>query len=502
MSPVPTRPRILIVDDDFTMRFLVREALESQGYEMVEAVPGDEAIATFEALRPELVILDLGMGEAAVYDTLERIRALPAGARTPVVMTTDSDDWVAIDRAFGLGATDFIAMPIRMRQLAHRLQYILKASRTAEALADHRGRLAEVQRVAKLGRWEWDFDTDRIVITDEVSRLLGAFEGTLAAFLDFVDPEDRETVRGALQASRDHGVAYECDHRLLFPGGGVRFVNARGTVTRNASGTPVALSGMMQNITNRKAMESRLVETERLSAMGEMAGEIGHELNNYLMAISGRAELIPLALARNDLAKVEHSARVITDQVVRMRVLTDGLLDAARSESSPSRVDLRESIDRILEFVKPQNKYDDVTFDLDCGAEPLPLHADPQQIQQVLLNLLSNAADAVHAREGSTRRVRVCARREGGGVCLTVTDDGVGIDSVLAGRIFEPRFTTKAAGNGFGLAVCHRIVKNHGGEISFTSTPGSGSTFQVVLPSLAPTPALAPTEAEAVRTSD
>jgi signal transduction histidine kinase len=481
-SPPRPKPLILVVDDDAATRSLCRSALESDGYEIVEAEDGEAALHQFESRLPDLVILDVTLRDADGYETLERIRAHPDGLRTPVVMTPSPDDTASIERAYAFGTTDFITKPIQPVDLTYRVRYILRGSRTAEALADSRRRLAEAQRVARLGRWEWNLITDRMLVTDEVTRLLGEFYGPLADFLRLVHADDRIAVQRALHETMELGHPYEGDHRFTFPGGEERFVHARGIVTRDAAGRPARLSGTIQNITHRKAMEQRLVETERLSAMGEMAGEIGHEINNYLMAIGGRAELIPMAVERNDNDKVVYSARVIAEQVARMRVLTDGLLDAARSESSPVPVDLNELVDRTLEFVKPQNKYDDVTFDVRRDGRPLPIYADPQQIQQVLLNLLSNAADAMHARQGSTRTLRLQAGEDGSEIVLEVADDGVGIDSATLGRIFEPRFTTKATGNGFGLSVCHRIVSNHRGRVAVQSTPGAGTVFSVRLP--------------------
>jgi signal transduction histidine kinase len=153
---------------------------------------------------------------------------------------------------------------------------------------------------------------------------------------------------------------------------------------------------------------------------------------------------------------------------------------------------LNELVDRTLEFVKPQNKYDDVTFDVRRDGRPLPIYADPQQIQQVLLNLLSNAADAMHSRPGSTRTLRLQAGEDGSEIVLEVADDGIGIDTATLGRIFEPRFTTKATGNGFGLSVCHRIVSNHRGRVAVKSTPGVGTVFSVRLPVHAAAPQPAP----------
>jgi len=113
---------------------------------------------------------------------------------------------------------------------------------------------------------------------------------------------------------------------------------------------------------------------------------------------------------------------------------------------------------------------------------PLVTLADPQQIRQVVLNLLANAADATIERNREGGEIRVRVFRDPAGVGVVVSDDGSGIDERTRARLFEPHFTTKPTGHGFGLAVCHRVVENHGGSIRVESTPGAGATFTVRLP--------------------
>lgn len=267
------------------------------------------------------------------------------------------------------------------------------------------------------------------------------------------------------------------------------------TLLRDTRGRAAGILQITKDITTLRRMERRLVSSERLSAMGEMAGEIGHELNNYLMAIGGRAELITVALSRGSdsrsLAKVDRSAKIIADQVAEMRRLTDGLLDSAQKETAPQEFDLNELVRSTVEFVRPQNRFDGIQFVLGIADQALPVLADPQQIRQVLLNLLANGADATKERTPDGGNLRVGTFADGDRVGFRVEDHGVGISAETRGRIFEPHFTTKPTGHGFGLAVCYRVVQNHGGAIEVESTPGAGATFTVRLPKEARKPAAA-----------
>ena len=274
--------------------------------------------------------------------------------------------------------------------------------------------------------------------------------------------------------------------RLDRDGGRARDLLVVQTLLRDSGGRAAGFLQIAKDVTELKGMERRLVQSERLSAMGEMAGEIGHELNNYLMAIGGRAELIVAALGDGAdparIVKIRRSAEIIAEQVGEMRRLTDGLLDASRTESSPTEVDLGELVERTIEFVRPQNRFDDLALELVRAPRELPLFADPQQIRQVILNLLTNAAEATREHRAKGGLIRVETFREDAHAGFRVTDHGVGIEESLQQRIFEPHFTTKPKGHGFGLAVCHRVVANHGGSIRVESRPGRGATFTVKLP--------------------
>lgn len=260
-----------------------------------------------------------------------------------------------------------------------------------------------------------------------------------------------------------------------FESGDAKMVQA---IARQAA---TALSNERHHRKLLQAQEEILV-AQKLAAMGEMAAEIGHELNNYIAVISGRADLIPLTIEKGAFDKAIENARTIAEQTSRIQVLTNGLMDSSRRDTRQMNCDLTRLIADTVDFVKPQNKYDKVQFHIDIG-QPVPMmRLDPQQMQQVLLNLLSNAADAIGPEREGHIRVRSRWDREADEVVVEVQDDGPGVPGELLQRIFEPSFTTKKHGHGFGLAVCHRVVTNHRGTISVSSNPEWGTVFRIALP--------------------
>ncbi len=217
-----------------------------------------------------------------------------------------------------------------------------------------------------------------------------------------------------------------------------------------------------------------------------MAAEIGHELRNQLAAISGRAQLI---LKEGDggasPAGPKRHAEIILEQSRRMELLSKGLMDFSRAELTIERVELNALIQRSVEFVRTQNRFDGIEWDVRL-AERLPeLRADPGQVQQVLLNLFINAADAIQEKGAAGRRAIIVTSEpdeRARQVRVTVRDTGTGIVASNLARIFEPHFTTKREGHGFGLSTSYRIITNHGGRITVDSPPGQGATFTIALP--------------------
>lgn len=228
-----------------------------------------------------------------------------------------------------------------------------------------------------------------------------------------------------------------------------------------------------------------LVRSARMAAKGEMAAEVAHEANNYLASLSGRAQLLMMGLARGNTEKMEEHIQVILDQAERMAVLTKGLVDFSHKGMKASPTDVCALVERTVQFVKPQNRFDNIsmTVDLDRSA-PLTM-MDPGQVQQVLMNLLTNAADAMKGNPADRpKAIEIVTRHipQSKQIQIEVADTGPGIPEDLRERVFEPTFTTKDTGHGFGLSTSYRIIENHGGRIDVDNQEEKGAVFTVTLP--------------------
>lgn len=233
-----------------------------------------------------------------------------------------------------------------------------------------------------------------------------------------------------------------------------------------------------------KKAQDQLVHQERMAAKGEMAAEIGHEISNYLAAMSARAQMLTFELGKSEPEKIARHARIIMEQAANMAILTKGLMDFSHKEMKVVRVDVNDLVRRTADFVRPQNKFDQVEFEL-ALAEGLPaITADPGQLQQVFINLFGNAAEAMIEKGTNSKRITVSTGwlEPGETVIIRVTDNGPGMNRAILDKIWEPTFTTKATGHGFGLSTCYRIAAAHRGRISAESEVGNGATFSLVLP--------------------
>jgi signal transduction histidine kinase len=234
-------------------------------------------------------------------------------------------------------------------------------------------------------------------------------------------------------------------------------------------------------------MTQALISSERMAAKGDMAAEVAHEINNYLAILSGRTQLLLMRAAKTGDAAMKGDAEIIRQQVGKMTALAKGLLDFSHKGVQRREFDLDKLVVDTVDFVRPQNLFDQVELVVEVGTGVGQVLADPGQLQQVLINLLRNAAQAIRlaaptAAEISGRiEVRTAVGRKGT-VRVTVTDNGPGMAGDVAARVFEPGFTTKDDGHGYGLATCYRILQNHGGKISVDSEPGRGSTFALEFP--------------------
>ncbi len=233
-----------------------------------------------------------------------------------------------------------------------------------------------------------------------------------------------------------------------------------------------------QDLTELKRLEMHARRTERMATVGQLAAGVAHEIRNPMAAISGSIELLKQAPQTSDDDRALMS--IVHREVQRLNVLIGDLLDYANPR--PKQMvdfDLGSLVQETIQVARGDQNFADIEITAEVD-EPLPIHADPAKLRQVVWNLVRNAADA--AGSGG-KHVKVEARSEtGNGATIIVADDGPGIPDHLVGRIFDPFVTTKQKGTGLGLATCHTIIAEHGGRIDVETSSGKGTKMVVTIP--------------------
>jgi diguanylate cyclase (GGDEF)-like protein len=262
-------PRVLVVDDDPFVRLLACEALAAIGMRVEEAEEGRQALDLIRRGPPELVILDIGLPDLDGLETCRMLRELPDAGEIPVLILTGHTDSDTIDRAFEVGATDFISKPIDFRLFQHRVRFLMRAhrafcdlSRTLSNLRNSEKRLANAQRLARIGSWEWVPGSEEMLWSAEVHRIFeippGAGSSTYAAFLDVVHPEDKPALEKAIWQAICESRPWSLDHRIVLAGGEERIVRQQTEVISGPTGDPECISGTIQDITDRRRAEQQI----------------------------------------------------------------------------------------------------------------------------------------------------------------------------------------------------------------------------------------------------
>jgi diguanylate cyclase (GGDEF)-like protein/PAS domain S-box-containing protein len=259
----PLLPLALIIDDDPTSRAFLRLSLEPEELH-VEEVPSGRAAIDFAAARmPDIIILDVQMPGMDGFITCQRLRQLPGGEFVPILMMTGLDDVESIARAYEVGATDFIVKPCRPLILSQRVRYMLRASETLNTLRDSESRLAQAQRIAQLGGWEWDLARDRMEVSDAACRILdilpSSFVGQSQSFyLARVHEGDRDLVAEAMREATTDGTGFEVDHRVIRNDGTERIVHLQGEILADEMGRGERMLGTVQDVTDKRATEAKI----------------------------------------------------------------------------------------------------------------------------------------------------------------------------------------------------------------------------------------------------
>ncbi|MDD5173598.1 MAG: response regulator [Candidatus Omnitrophica bacterium] len=515
---------ILVVDDEKSFWEVVAEGFELRGYRVVAAMSGEECIEKIKTDTFHIILLDLQMPGMGGIRTLEEIRKM--NPEIEVIMVTGHGDIALATESLKKGASDFVEKPISIERLVNTVEKVCEQRMLRETVL-----LYELSKVIFS-----TIELDKLlkIIIDLTMKVLRADDASIMLFNEKkelyiaissgLDLDIQKRTRLAI-GERIAGWAAQNKEPLILINGlrdDGRFSDFKGRseiqsamivpllkndevigvlnanrikLTENFTQNDIYKSkifislvslaldnaNLYNNFKNAQekleATHMQLVQSEKLSSLGRLVSEMAHEVLNPLMVISGNAQLILMEGAQTD--QVSKELKVIIDEAMKAKEILQRLLKFARTNKANLRkADIGQVVESVALLVERQFAANKIVIRQSYAKDLPHVHIDDKQIEEVCMNILNNARDAMP--DGGV--MEILAVRDGDRVRVDFKDNGCGMPDEVKERVFEPFMTTKEKGTGLGLSVCYGIMKAHNGDLKVESRQGAGTTISVYLP--------------------
>jgi two-component system, cell cycle sensor histidine kinase and response regulator CckA len=497
-----TRPQIMVVEDESIVAEDMKAMLEGFGYAVpAVAFSGEDAIKQACETHPDLVLMDIVLkGQMSGVEAVEHIRA---HCNIPVVYVTAYADEKTVRRAKVTEPFGYLLKPFDAKELQTAIEIALYKHRMEKKLHDSEQRLSITLR--SLGDAVMATDSRGYVtfMNPRAEAMTGWSQAEgLGRHVAEVFQVRHETESGFPESSfakaLQEGVAVDLgDHNLILMAkdGAERPIDDSAAPLKDDRANIVGVVLVFRDISERRQLQEQLMQSQKMEAIGRLAGGVAHDFNNLLTVISVYTELLLSRRNRHD--QLEHYTGEIKKAVDNATTLTSQLLTLGRKQLlQPRALDLNTTIAK-LGKVFQQMIGQTINLVIMPGPELGYVHIDPAQIEQVVVNLVMNACEAMP--QGGTLTIETAnidwdegqARRypevqAGSYVLLTVRDTGRGMDATTRSRLFEPFFSTKSRGRGagLGLSTVYGVISQSGGHLELDSTPGRGTVFKIYLPQI------------------
>jgi PAS domain S-box-containing protein len=373
-----------------------------------------------------------------------------------------------------------------------------EAKKAEDRLRRSEAYLAEAQRLSHTGTWAFN-ETTTLYWSEEAYRIWGfdPLHGVPSreAMWERVHPDDRDWVRQAAREARRQKRDYAVEHRILLPDGTVRYLEATARFVSSADFERFEVVGTHVDVTERKRaqeererlrqLEADLAHMNRLSMMGELAASLIHEITQPIASArnNARAALNFFDNQPSDLSEIKEALGSVVGDADRAGHIVDRIRDQIKkAPSRRDRFDLNEAINEVVALARSALTENEVSVQTRLAKGLLPVQGDRVQVQQVTLNLILNAVEAMGSIEAGARELLISTKRsETKGIVVAVGDSGPGIDPEDRERVFQAFYTTKSSGVGMGLSICRSIIEAHGGRLWADANEPRGAVFQFTL---------------------
>jgi len=505
---VGTEQHILVVDDNAVTRHSVRRVLEHHQFLVEEAGTGTAGLTKLAAQMFAAVVLNVNLPDMSSFDIVRTLRAEARTALLPVVHVSTAsiatDDMIT---GLEAGTDAYLIHPVDPNGLVATLYALLRVRRAEEALCVSEARSREIfEHIsaplavvdAKLHAHEANAAFQRLISNATPRAAIHAAGLDQAATVHALTTAlaRRERWSGAVTLLRD-GKLCETEWRVSpyrEPDLGLLMVEdvteQRLREREQRQELDTATSELAHQIAQRRHTEIQLLQAQKMEALGKLTGGIAHDFNNLLTSIISGLDMIQLAVESNRIERVPRLAEIATGSAHRAAALTQRMLAFARKQSLDAQPFDVNSRVRSLEDMLQRSIGENIELELDLASTPLVAIADANQLENVVLNLVINACDALNGH--GTIRIRSEAYtahndpelEDGDYVALNVIDNGSGIEPAILEQVFEPFFTTKpiGEGTGLGLSMTYGFARQSGGVARINSTVGRGTTVALLLP--------------------
>jgi len=501
------KTRILLIDDEESIRRLLSISLGHKGFEVITAEDGKQGLKMFRKETPKIVLTDIKMPDIDGLEVLRQVKALDPEAQ--VIVITGHGDMESAIEALKLEASDFLNKPIRDEALMIAIKRAQEALWMRQRLKEYTSNLeAKVKDATEELREVYDFQKN--LIESSIDAIIGINrEGTILIFNEaaerLIGYKSEEVIghKHITQIYHPPEVAREIKKEMYDPDSGAvgRVEDLEVEVlSKDGDRVPIRLSatllykdgeeigsvGFFQDLRKIKLLQKELIERERLSAVGQTVAGMAHYIKNILNGLEGGIYMVNTGLKKDKQPLLTKGWGIVQNNVAKISDLVMDMLTYSREREpelescSPNHI-AQDVFDLMDEKAKRYNiklvKDFDPSIDI-CFLDPAGLH-------RCLLNLVTNAIDAC-VFDGNKEKnwcVTIKTQKVGDGIRFDVSDNGMGMTKEIQEKIFERFFTTKGSkGSGFGLLVTQKTIEEHGGRVSFESDAGKGTTFSLHLP--------------------
>ena len=501
------KTKILIVDDEESLRTLLGISLSHKGFDVFTAEDGRRGIEVFRQESPSIVITDIKMPGIDGLELLRQIRRVDPDTR--VIVITGHGDMESAVESLKLEASDFISKPVKEEALMLAIKRAQEVLWMKGKLREYTNRL-ELMVKENIEELEKTHDFQENLIESSIDGIIGIDRAGIILIFNraaevltghrsedvighkkiteiYHPPESARMIKKMIYSHKygESGRLRDLEVAVATRTGETIPIRLSATLLYK-DGQEIGSVGFFQDLREIRRLQKELLENERLSAIGQTIAGMGHYIKNIVNGLEGGVYMVNTGLKRNKEQLLTKGWAIVQNNVAKISNLAMNMLSYSRGqEPELEQCSLNNIAKEVYDLMEEKAKEQNI--DLTCDFDPsLPeCHLDSDGLHRSLLNLVTNAVDACAHDRNHNKDLSVIIRtsKEKDGVRLDIVDNGIGMTKEVQEKLFKRFFSTKGSkGSGFGLLVTRKIVEEQGGRIGFTSDPEKGSTFTVYLP--------------------